>query len=395
MLDTTAIDQEIRRRGHGWVTRRNHLTEGSDGYRRAHLGAVPPPGTQVLTPPTAPAAIAPTAFVPSPLWPYAAHVPSINQGPCGDCAGASTFNQMAALIRICAQDPARNLNASLADLYFCGAGRTGATCSTGAWMSVILDYLKSAGSLSDADYPYQPQDQGCMVRTAALAARVIKIASWTGPITDLAAMKTWLDTIGPLTVTLMVYQDFYAYGGGIYKVTSTVQEGLHAVCLWDLDLVSGTAFCINSWGPTWGEVGPNGLGGWFRIALGQSSLLGHGAFGAQGVSSPYYNLPPQPVPPPPPPPSLPVFTSPANKATGVSRQPTIAWVRSQPPTCYWLKIGTAFHASYIADSGPIMTPYWTPPQSLPVNTHLYAALGTLDTTGKWLANVNLEFTTGA
>ena len=64
---------------------------------------------------------------------------------------------------------------------------------------------------------------------------------------------------GPVIGGLNVYEDFDFYKSGIYRQTTGVFRGRHAVCVvgyQDSEKDDGGYWIIkNSWGPNWGEKG--------------------------------------------------------------------------------------------------------------------------------------------
>ena len=73
-----------------------------------------------------------------------------------------------------------------------------------------------------------------------------------------------LNNGGSISVSFMVFQDFYAYKGGIYINLTGRALGGHAVRLVGYGVENGVKFwiCANSWGVFWGEKG------FFRIRRG-------------------------------------------------------------------------------------------------------------------------------
>jgi C1A family cysteine protease len=63
-----------------------------------------------------------------------------------------------------------------------------------------------------------------------------------------------------------VYDDFYAYTGGVYTHTWGGLVGLHCVEVIGYDDLGGSWICKNSWGTRWGE------NGFFCIAYGQCEI---------------------------------------------------------------------------------------------------------------------------
>jgi hypothetical protein len=73
-----------------------------------------------------------------------------------------------------------------------------------------------------------------------------RLASWD-------AMKHWISTRGPLIACFRVYEDFFAYGGGIYRHVSGPDMGGHCVCVVGYDDSQRYWICKNSWG-NWGGI---------------------------------------------------------------------------------------------------------------------------------------------
>jgi C1A family cysteine protease len=79
-------------------------------------------------------------------------------------------------------------------------------------------------------------------------------------------MKEWISTKGPLVACYTVYQDFYAYRGGIYRHVSGRRRGGHCVSCVGYNDVQKYWICKNSWGAGFGE------NGYFRIAYGECGI---------------------------------------------------------------------------------------------------------------------------
>ncbi len=95
--------------------------------------------------------------------------------------------------------------------------------------------------------------------------------SWRA-VTSPVARKQAIAENGPVIGGLRVYEDFYFYKSGIYKHTTGVFRGLHAVCVVGYKdgekekEVGGYWIIKNSWGPGWGEAG------FMRIAYGECDI---------------------------------------------------------------------------------------------------------------------------
>jgi C1A family cysteine protease len=79
--------------------------------------------------------------------------------------------------------------------------------------------------------------------------------------------------------TMLVYEDFIFYKGGVYKHVTGEQLGGHAITLVGWDDQDQAWIVRNSWGEGWGEEG------YFRIAYSDSSGVGNQTWGIQ-VPSP-------------------------------------------------------------------------------------------------------------
>jgi hypothetical protein len=87
-------------------------------------------------------------------------------------------------------------------------------------------------------------------------------------------MKQEIFDNGPIVTSFDVYEDFYSYSGGIYQyVTGAVQGGSVAIIYgWGIDVTTSYWLCKYHWGTNWGEVGPDGNRGWFRIRRGTNEV---------------------------------------------------------------------------------------------------------------------------
>ncbi len=84
-------------------------------------------------------------------------------------------------------------------------------------------------------------------------------------------IMTELREKGSLSMSMVVYDDFLYYKGGIYRHTMGTNDlGRHAVRCTGYGIEQGVSYwlCANSWGPTWGEQG------WFKVAFGEADIEG-------------------------------------------------------------------------------------------------------------------------
>ncbi len=91
--------------------------------------------------------------------------------------------------------------------------------ANGWWPDRALENYKTTGVCDEACYPYTAGDQNCTGRCADWQNRVTKITSYQN-LTNIAAIKEWLSTNGPMVACFSVYSDFFAYNNGVYRKTA-------------------------------------------------------------------------------------------------------------------------------------------------------------------------------
>jgi C1A family cysteine protease len=206
--------------------------------------------------------------------------PVRDQGSCGSCVAFGSCAAVEGTLRVERGEPGLEVDLSEAHLFYCAAAAQGRTCGgpTGGWFpKAALDVFAQQGVPDEACFPYTPGDQACASCTD-WEARATRIAAWQ-PLHSPPEMKQWLANHGPIVGSMVVYQDFQYYAGGVYRHVSGNQLGGHCVCIVGYDDEAGYWICQNSWGGGWGE------GGFFRIAYGECAI-DSGALGVEGVRTP-------------------------------------------------------------------------------------------------------------
>lgn len=186
-----------------------------------------------------------------------------DQAECKSCTafGVTGATEARAQIELgCgAQGPLR-VNLSEAQLFYC----TGHTCDAGWWNSAALDVLATDGVTDEHFFPYRPDNPPCVLQPGWQGA-VTQIAG-SRRTTQVATMKEWIVRSGPLVTAMVVYPDFEAYAGGVYKHAGGDQQGAHSVTVIGYSNPLGAWVCKNSWGTVWGEDG------FFYIAYGDCGI---------------------------------------------------------------------------------------------------------------------------
>jgi C1A family cysteine protease len=293
-----AVEDAIATGGHKWQAANHLVASLDDKERRRRLGFKPGPHDLSLQareiqsatrarPAAAFAAAAPSSFDLRNVSGVDYVTPIRDQGGCGSCVAFGTIATVETTARFVRQDASLAIDLSEAQLFYCFARQQGRLCEDepvgagngGWWPSGALDAFQSSGVADESCYPYTAGDQNCTNLCSDWQQRATKITSYQ-QLNDTASMKQWIATNGALAACFTVYDDFYAYGSGIYTKTQSAKVvGGHCVCVVGFDDAAQCWICKNSWGPDWGE------GGFFRIAYGQCGIDAT-MWGVSGVNSP-------------------------------------------------------------------------------------------------------------
>jgi len=191
--------------------------------------------------------------------------PAKDQADCGSCWAFAAVSATEAHVRLaegvivdCSEQQIIDCNGQGSD---CDGGQSGDAYSV----------IRSPGAVSESDIPYLALDgQSCRQRRYDKVAIIDGAANVSN---NVATLKYYLETYGPLSVGMCVYDDFYNYTGGCYEHPGTDWTN-HVVMLagWDDSMCGGEGawLCKNSWGTDFGD------GGFFWIKYG-TCRIGSGA----------------------------------------------------------------------------------------------------------------------
>jgi C1A family cysteine protease len=196
------------------------------------------------------------------------HITAVkDQGGCGSCVSFCVTSVVEAITSI---EKGQLLDLSEADLHFCSSH--GANCN-GWWPTDAFEQVKTRGIPDEASFPYATafpdnniwhQPPTCK-HSNDRDAKAVRITNST-IIADVIQRKNYLSNHGPCSAVLHVYEDFFAYGDGVYKHVSGADYGLHCVTIIGYSEVEHCWICKNSWGSGWGK------GGFFKIAYGEAGI---------------------------------------------------------------------------------------------------------------------------
>lgn len=185
--------------------------------------------------------------------------PIMSQGNCGSCVAFATIATIETQMSINAQAPWLTPHLSQQALFSCGGG----SCANGWYTSNAANFATRAGLIDSACSPYTMGSDGnnvaCQEFCPGQNKRTVKVAKSfnpTGGIFSNSAkkLKEALKR-GPVVTSMMVYEDFYAYAGGIYQSVNRRPVGGHAVSIVGFNDQERYWIIRNSWGENWGEKG--------------------------------------------------------------------------------------------------------------------------------------------
>ncbi len=184
-----------------------------------------------------------------------------DQTGCASCwAFASTATFESAFL-IQQQTPGLDFDRSEQELLSCsGAGDCG-----GGLVDEAMAYLVGTGIVDDACFPYAREELPCEDKCRDWERRTFRARGIEAVPDDVEALKAALQD-GPTTACMVIYEDFQAYGGGVYQHVWGFIEGNHAVELIGYDDAQQAFIAKNSYGEGWGEKG------FFHIRYGDSEF---------------------------------------------------------------------------------------------------------------------------
>jgi len=139
----------------------------------------------------------------------------------------------------------------------------------------FLDYFLASGIPDEACFPYvlSQTTPGPCDPCADVSSRLYNVLNvGNNAASTEAQMRQEIYDNGPIVSHFDIYVDFYSYSSGVYQhVTGESAGGTVMVIYgWGVDGATPYWLCKNHWGTYWGEVGPDGNRGWFRILRGSN-----------------------------------------------------------------------------------------------------------------------------
>ncbi|MBI9104433.1 MAG: C1 family peptidase [Spirochaetales bacterium] len=193
------------------------------------------------------------------------YLPEIkSQGRIGSCAAWSTIYYARTLLENKERSWGADSNSEIFAPLFTYNQITGGV-DQGTYMGDHLEIAVSTGVPTWQTYPDNYNlnaraDSRAMTEASRYQAESWKSVSkynrttseWTN---DLQDVKTLLAQGLPVIAGFAVYDNLYNYRGGVYRTTTGVFRGGHAMCIVGYDDSARTIKIVNSWGENWGDSG--------------------------------------------------------------------------------------------------------------------------------------------
>jgi len=274
-VDITSLQATIDRAGANWSAGNTWPWALPEGERKKLCGTVlrePDPEHRI----EAEALRAPDIELPAHLdwrdvngddW----TTPIKDQGLCGSCWTFAAVAVLECLLDIESSDPADSPQEIMSEQYllsYCDNCLAFGRGCQGGYIDAAMAFLTRWGTVTAACFPYAADDE-LRRETTGCYARKLLYWYYAGGIIRPAKVdeiKTALYLYGPVMTSMAVYEDFFAYKGGVYEHVEGDLVGYHAVLIVGWDDAEEAWICKNSWGPNWGEEG------WFRIKWGDSEI---------------------------------------------------------------------------------------------------------------------------
>jgi C1A family cysteine protease len=187
-----------------------------------------------------------------------------DQGGCGSCVAFGIAGAMESTAEYTRNAPDFEPDLSEAHLFYVHALARGYTCATGSWPDDLFADAATIGITFEDYFPYSAGGGGTLDGDwPNRLATAVGVTDLTG---DPAKIKEHLYRYGAVTACFVVYEDFFHYGGGVYRHTAGDVAGGHCVSIVGWDDTLDCWIAKNSWGTAWGESG------YFRIGYGEAFI---------------------------------------------------------------------------------------------------------------------------
>jgi C1A family cysteine protease len=288
-LKVADLESKIKAASHKWKSGETSVSKLSPDKWAKKLGLKKPKKVPLQIPKLVPKVALP-ALIDYRTRGYVSAIK--DQDNCGSCWAFAATGALESIVMMGTTNPNSNLNLSEQTMVSCDTNDEG--CN-GGYPDEAANFVVNSGLPLEFCFPYLASDLLCSKACPNWQANAYRAQSWTYASTisgNLTDIKIALVNYGPVSTTMNVYSDFMYYVSGVYKQTSGILEGSHAILIVGYDDADQAFIVKNSWGTGWGELG------YFSIAYSELSSVVE--FGAYTIYFIYGAVPPPPPPPPTP-----------------------------------------------------------------------------------------------
>jgi C1A family cysteine protease len=290
-IDIAAVHAALGEQGHPWQAAETPLTQLPAQTRRQRLGvpltsgderaAVQARSATALarhqTPRTATVG-APAAFDARDVGGHNYVTTVKDQGDCGSSVAFAAVAVLETTAGYRRRQPGLALNLSEAHLFYTLGGSVGVTCDTGWYPIPALTMAGDIGVTYEDYFHYTAGNTSGTALNPDWPNRLARDVTRVDVTADPEAMKAHIATYGAVAACCEVYDDFFAYRGGVYTHVTGELAGGHCVALIGYDDAQGYWIGKNSWGAGWGD------GGYFRIGYGACHIDAWECVGVEEVT---------------------------------------------------------------------------------------------------------------
>ncbi|HNT97920.1 MAG TPA: C1 family peptidase [Elusimicrobiales bacterium] len=171
------------------------------------------------------------------------------QGGCGSCWSFAMTGALESYVMRKRGEPGAAID--LSEQVYISCSSVG-SCKGGVLFPL---FLVRKGLPAESAYPYAEANGSCSNAASGWERGAHKIGGWGMVLPTVNKIKAALAHYGPLPTSMIIYEDFLHYKGGIYSRVGGKRVGAHAVLLVGYNDAEEYFIVKNSWGTGWGEDG--------------------------------------------------------------------------------------------------------------------------------------------
>jgi len=180
------------------------------------------------------------------------------QGGCNSCFVFASLAAVEAQHRYVRGDASFDIDLSEQEVVSCIYPRD--SCSTGGAAEQVGFHLQTIGVPDEACLPYSSgvsgEEGSCEAVCADADARRHFIGGFAMSVVPWTTERIKQELLqAPVIANLQIYDELYAYTGGVYRRTSDQPRGWHVVLIVGWDDSDSSWIVKNSWGEDWGMQG--------------------------------------------------------------------------------------------------------------------------------------------